>query len=100
MAERNRGHWIADRLSDVSFGWRVLRRSPGFATAAVVTLALGIGANTAMFSVADDLLFRPPPFEHPERLPPRSAWVTNAPPGSLRRTTNSTAANRKTIFER
>jgi hypothetical protein len=46
----------------------MLRRSPGFALATIATLALGIGANTAMFSVADGLLFRPPPFDHPERL--------------------------------
>ena len=68
MGERNRVPWIADLLTDLSFGWRLLRRSPGFAIAAILTLALGIGANTAMFSVADGLLFRPPPFDHPERL--------------------------------
>jgi putative ABC transport system permease protein len=68
MAERNRVAWIADVLTDVRFGWRLLRRSPGFAIAAILTLALGIGANTAMFSVADGLLFRPPPFEHAERV--------------------------------
>ena len=68
MAERNRLPWIADLSTDLSFGWRLLRRSPGFAIAAILTLALGIGANTAMFSVADGLLFRPPPFDHPERV--------------------------------
>src|SRR2546428_13765405 len=68
MTERKRAPWIADRLTDVSFGWRMLWRSPGFAIAAILTLALGIGANSAMFSVADGLLFRPPPFDHPERV--------------------------------
>src|SRR5215471_5403665 len=60
--------WADDFLVDLRFGWRLLRRNPGFAAAAIATLALGIGANTAMFSVADGLLLRPPPFEHPERL--------------------------------
>ena len=46
----------------------MLRRSPGFALAAVFTLALGIGSSTAMFSVADGLLLRPPPFDRAERL--------------------------------
>ena len=63
-----RASWLADLPTDLRFGWRMLRRSPGFAIAAVVTLALGIGANTAMFSVADGLMLRPPPFDHPERL--------------------------------
>jgi predicted permease len=60
--------WLIDLLTDMRFGSRMLRRSPGFALAAILTLALGIGANTAMFSVADGLLLRPPPFEHPEGL--------------------------------
>ena len=68
MADQSRVRWIGDLLTDVRFGWRMLRRSPAFAVTATVTLALGIGANTAMFSVADGLLFRPPPFDHPERL--------------------------------
>src|SRR5438874_13804168 len=68
MAEEMRASWLADLLTDTRFGWRMLRRSPGFALAAVLTLALGIGANTAMFSVADGLMWRPPPFDHAERL--------------------------------
>ena len=68
MAEQMRASWLLDLVPDLRFGWRMLRRSPGFTLAAILTLALGIGANTAMFSVADGLLFRPPPFDHPERL--------------------------------
>lgn len=53
---------------DLCFGARMIRRSPGFAAAAVLTLAIGIAANTAIFSIMDALLFQPLPFAEPERL--------------------------------
>src|SRR3954465_13159316 len=59
---------MGDVIQDVRFAWRSLRRAPGFATAAILTLALGIGANTAIFSVVDALLLRPLPYQHPEEL--------------------------------
>jgi putative ABC transport system permease protein len=53
---------------DIRFGVRTLRRSPAFTVAAILTLALGIGANTAIFSLIDEILLRPFPLPHPAQL--------------------------------
>ena len=60
--------WIDDLVSDVRFALRQLRKSRAFAVAGALTLAIGIGANTAVFSVVNAVILRPLPFADPERL--------------------------------
>jgi hypothetical protein len=55
-------------MRDLAYAARTLRKSPVFAATAIVTIALGIGASTAIFSVTDAVLLRPLPYRNPDRL--------------------------------
>ena len=60
--------WVDDCFQDVRYGVRTLRKNPGYALLAILTLGLGIGANTAIFSVINGVLLKPLPYEHGDRL--------------------------------
>ena len=80
LQERSREVWqwtaLESVLSDIRFALRRLRKSPGFAVTILLTLAIGIGANTTVFSVVNNVLLKPLPYPHSEQL---TALRMNAP---------------------
>ncbi|HEX2187999.1 MAG TPA: ABC transporter permease [Longimicrobiaceae bacterium] len=80
---RRRSEWLDELRQDLVYGARQLRRRPGFTAAAVFTLALGIGANTAVFSIVDATLLRELPYPAPERLVRLSSYWDDEPEGKI-----------------
>ncbi len=77
--EVQRGVWLERLVQDVRYGWRALRRTPAFTVVAVATLALAIGANSAVFTVVNSVLLTPLPFRDPGRLYAVSYLPNNLP---------------------
>ena len=81
--EQRSGFWLETLVTDVRYGIRMMLRTPGFTIVAILTLALGIGANTAIFSVVDGVLLNPLPFPQPEQLVTLSESKPNFATGSI-----------------
>src|SRR5271167_2988674 len=68
VREKRLGNWIPSVFSDCRYGVRQLRKNSGFTVTVIITLALSIGANTAIFSMVNALMLESLPYSHPERM--------------------------------
>lgn len=82
LREVHRGRVFEALRQDLRYGWRMLRKTPGFTAIAVITLALGIGANTAIFSLIDAIIFRSMPIQDPQSLMVFQ-WQSHKGPGNM-----------------
>src|SRR5712691_6305611 len=78
-----RGRWLEDLAKDLRYALRTLRRNPGFSAVAVLSLALGIGANTAIFSLVNAVMLRTLPVRAPDRLVHITRITPGGRPGSV-----------------
>jgi len=90
--------WVDETLQDARYGWRGFRKTPGFTIVAIVTLAIGVGASLAIFTVVDALLLRPLPVPNAPELVTFTRWIGNSPSESFSYPQIRELADRRDLF--